>query len=183
MKVLSWNMRGLNNPQKQYALKNCIFHNKIEVLLLQEVKMNDAPFSLITGKIWPGAEFFISDASGASSGLAAMWDPSEFYGSLITTSANFIFSRLSCTLDSWFLINVYVPKIRMGKLIMWNNITALLQNDHNTHWMIVGGFNSFLFPSRKLGGLLVYSDIISDLVDFIGRNGLLDVDLIGQRFA
>lgn len=44
-------------------------------------------------------------------------------------------------------------------------------------------FNSLLIPSKKLGGLLEYYDNMTDLVDFIGRNALMDVDLTWKKFT
>ena len=78
MKFLSWNVRGLNNPQKQYALKQIIFQEKIDYMLIQ--KMSCASFDKIAGYIWPGAGYLHMDADGASGGIATMWNLNSMKG-------------------------------------------------------------------------------------------------------
>ena len=77
MKFLSWNMRGLNNPQKQYALKQIISQEKIDCVLIQETKMSSASFDKIASYIWLGAGYLHRDSDGASGGIATMWNSSS----------------------------------------------------------------------------------------------------------
>lgn len=70
------------------------------MVLLQEVNMSMSSFSLVVGKIWPSAKFFISDATGASGGLVTMWDPSHFSSSLLSSSANLLVFELSSLMNS-----------------------------------------------------------------------------------
>lgn len=47
MKVVSWNVRGLNAPSKQRLVKHCLSSFSPELVLLQETKLGDvdlAPF-------------------------------------------------------------------------------------------------------------------------------------------
>ena len=39
MKIVSWNIRGLNNPHKQDMVRNMIRDNKPDIVLLQETKV------------------------------------------------------------------------------------------------------------------------------------------------
>ena len=39
MKIISWNIQGLNNPHKQDILKNMIRDNRLDILVIQETKM------------------------------------------------------------------------------------------------------------------------------------------------
>lgn len=80
MKVMSWNMRGMNSSHKQLALKNYILEHKIDVLLLQETKMKKAIFDNIAKYLWLGASYLYGDAKGASRGLAVLWNPSRLKG-------------------------------------------------------------------------------------------------------
>lgn len=73
-------MRGLNNPQKQYALKQIISQEKIYYVLIQETKMSSASFVKIASYIWPGARYLHMDADGASGGIATMWNLNSMKG-------------------------------------------------------------------------------------------------------
>ena len=39
MKIISWNIRGLNNPHKHDILKNMIRDNRPDIFVIQETKM------------------------------------------------------------------------------------------------------------------------------------------------
>lgn len=66
MKFLSWNIRGLNSPHKQFAIKQLILEMKIDICLLQEVKMPFQTFVVVASKLWPGVDYLYVDALGAS---------------------------------------------------------------------------------------------------------------------
>lgn len=57
MKFLSWNLRGLNSPQKKFLIKQYILEMKLDICLLQEVKMSYQTFATTAGKIWLGVAF------------------------------------------------------------------------------------------------------------------------------
>ena len=80
MKLLSWNIRGLNNPQKQYAIKLLIAQEKIDCVLIQETKMSSSSFDKIANYIWPGAGYIHRSSDGASGGIATMWNLKSMKG-------------------------------------------------------------------------------------------------------
>ena len=80
MKFLSWNLRGLNNPQKQYALKKCIFQEKVDCVLIQETKMSSANFDKIVSHVWQSDAYMHMDAKGALRGIATLSNPYSMMG-------------------------------------------------------------------------------------------------------
>lgn len=80
MKFFSWNVRGLNNPQKQYALKQIISQEKIDCMLIKEKKMSCASFDKIVGYIWPRVGYLHMDANGSSRGISTMWNLNSMKG-------------------------------------------------------------------------------------------------------
>lgn len=72
MKIISWNIRGLNNPHKKDMVRNMIRANKSDIVLLQENKMPkykvESLFFFSNGKILGG------DADGASGGMSFIWN-------------------------------------------------------------------------------------------------------------
>ena len=90
MKLLSWNIRGLNNPQKQYAIKLLIVQEKLDCVLIQETKMSSSSFDKIANYIWPGAGYIHRSLDGASGGIATMWNLNSMKGYEIWKDKNFV---------------------------------------------------------------------------------------------
>lgn len=88
MNIISWNIRGLNNPHKKDMLKNIIRDNKLDIMLLQETKMQkdkvESLFFFSSGKILSG------DADGSSSGMAVIWNDKNIHGELLSQNKNMI---------------------------------------------------------------------------------------------
>src|SRR5699024_5496043 len=75
MKLISWNVRGLNSPTKHRMLKNMIQQERPTLFFLQETKSNSNVLEKILNKVWTGCRSDSVDASGASGGLAILWNP------------------------------------------------------------------------------------------------------------
>jgi len=74
MKLISWNIRGLNGPRKGRLLKNMLMQEKPSILFLQETKCSSVTLEKIAAKVWPSGLVAAVDAQGASGGLAILWD-------------------------------------------------------------------------------------------------------------
>ena len=70
MKLISWNIRGLNSPGKHKILKTMIQKERPNILFLQETKCNSEMIGSILSKAWPNCSSVAVDASGTSGGLA-----------------------------------------------------------------------------------------------------------------
>lgn len=74
MKIISWNVRVLNALKKQRLVLCCMKASKLEVVLLQETKVNKEKILSFTNKLgyWE-VDFF--EAMGSAGGLAILWNP------------------------------------------------------------------------------------------------------------
>ena len=69
MNVITWNVRGLNAPNKQRLLKHCISNTKIDIFLFQEDKLSSLEMGKLSRSLgW--REVRDSLAKGALGGLA-----------------------------------------------------------------------------------------------------------------
>jgi len=75
MKLISWNVRGLNSPSKHKMIKNLIMQEKPAIVFLQETKSSSTAIDRLSNKIWVGSSSISVDASGASGGLSIIWNP------------------------------------------------------------------------------------------------------------
>jgi exonuclease III len=75
MKIITWNIRGLNGRSKQRTLRDCIRAENPDVLLLQETKCVGVEAETIFHRCWRGCDSLHTDSFGASGGLAILWNP------------------------------------------------------------------------------------------------------------
>ena len=73
MNVLTWSFMGLNSPNKQWLLKHCILNSKVDIILLQEMKLSSEEMGKFRRSLgW--REIMDSSKEGASRCLAIIWD-------------------------------------------------------------------------------------------------------------
>lgn len=84
---------------------------------------------------------------------------------------------------SWSLINVYAPNQRNARNSLWHDLTNWTNISKRSQWLMVGDFNSPLYPLKKCGGIVGYSDTMADLANFLSNTSLVEIDLLGQSFT
>ena len=77
MKVLSWNIRGLNSKGKQHYLKDKLKTKKPQIMLLQETKVSGQKLEAILQSFKMQYEGMALDSVGTSGGIAILWNTTE----------------------------------------------------------------------------------------------------------
>jgi hypothetical protein len=75
LRLLSWNVRGLNNPQKRESIKYWLRSWKCDVVCLQETKLDQVDLQMVRS-LWgsPFVEWEFLPASGSAGGVLMLWD-------------------------------------------------------------------------------------------------------------
>lgn len=71
MRIISWNARGLNAPNKRCLIKSQMDLVKCDIFMFQETKLSKESANLVFSS-WRKWEFLSSLACGASGGLALL---------------------------------------------------------------------------------------------------------------
>ena len=75
MKLLSWNVCGMNSVSKRVVLKGMVQSFKGECLFLQETKMEVIDIQIIRSIcLWSNSEFAMCPSIGASGGILLVWN-------------------------------------------------------------------------------------------------------------
>ena len=75
MKLLSWNVRGMNSVSKRVVLKGMVQSFKGECLFLQETKMEIIEIQIIRSICpWSNSQFGMCPSIGASGGILLVWN-------------------------------------------------------------------------------------------------------------
>ena len=90
IKILSWNVKGVNDPDKRKVIKNFLITHKVDLVCLQETKVqemnNDMVHSLGAGRFlnWKAL-----NVEGSARGILLLWDNNR------TTMVNSVVSSFS----------------------------------------------------------------------------------------
>eukprot|EP00253_Pinus_taeda_P010679 PITA_10679 len=177
MKLISWNIRGLNGLRKGRILKNMLKQEKPSILFLQETKCNSTILERIATKAWPGGLVTAVDSQGASRGLAILWDAHIIQLNNIQDNKNFIQAtfHLSSTNAHGLLTNVYFPQDTVQKSQLLNTLSELNSDRPFPLWISGGDYNMITSKEEKKGSRSNTNNEDSLLKDFINSNWLMDI--------
>jgi exonuclease III len=171
IKILVWNVRGINSQGKWDALRDKIGESGASIIYLQETKRSNFDASYLK-KLCPRNlskfEFFPSD--GASGGLIIIWNPAMFVGSLLSANAYSVTVKFICSLTgkSFGLTNIYGPSNGVEKATFINWLYNFDFTDLDD-WLLAGDFNLIRSPENRnrvggnLNDMMLFNDLIQHL--------------------
>lgn len=120
MKVLSWNIRGLNEEGKRSTIKSLIQKWKVDILCLQETKIQGCNSRLIQqlwGNKW--ADWVELTANGTRGGIIVIWDKRKWVKTYTQLGCYSISCMLQSTLEESsdgasraFMVHILIRKGR-----------------------------------------------------------------------
>ena len=143
MKIISWNIKGLNGRSKQKFLRDLILAEKPDIVLLQETKCTSKDVDRLLPYCWKQGEAVSTMAIGTAGGLDILWNTNS------VLLENFIATRWSIIVDyrligskkPGHLTNVYGPASLREKQAFLRNLNYLSNLTQHNRWIIGGDFN------------------------------------------
>ena len=184
LKILSWNVRGVNDSSKRKVIKSVIRKQKVDLFCIQETKMQvmteGVVRSLGLGRF---LDWRVLNAMGSTGGVLICWDKRSLE---ILDWEEGQFS-ISCRFRNvgdggiWVFTGVYGPFSREEMECLWEEIGAI-RGLWEEPWCLGGDFNTILYHfERSRNGRITsamrrFAQIIDDL-------GLVDFSLQGGSFT
>jgi exonuclease III len=184
LKILSWNVRGLNDRDKRHQVRYLIKLWGPDVICLQETKM-DIITRGMARSLWGihHLDWVYLGSEGASGGILLMWDRrvvekiDEAIG-LFSVSCKF---KCVEEQNEWAFSGVYGPQTDRERRLMWEELSGLA-SWWSTSWCLGGDFNVVRFPSER-SGADQFTSAMNDFSEFIFSMGLRDIQLEGGRYT
>ena len=184
IKLLSWNVRGANNPNKRNVIRNFITSQRVDLVCLQETKIQEMSLvvarSLGVGRV---SEWRAVEAEGTTGGILVFWDTRKL--ELVETEIGHF--SVTCMFKNvedgflWAFTGVYGPVKRSKREMFWEVLGAL-KGLWEGPWCIGGDFNVVLSPNdRNLEGGL--SHPMRRFNEVVNELGLRDLPLQGGPFT
>ncbi|KAK4551239.1 hypothetical protein RGQ29_032449 [Quercus rubra] len=161
--MLSWNVRGLNNPHKRDVVKNLLREWKCDTVCFQESKLDSTSSSLVKS-LWgsPFVDWGALDAIHTAGGVILMWDKRvvERVDSVVESFS--ISVVLKGVLDGfeWICSEVYGPTDGSLRYAMWAELD-LVRSRWTGAWCLFGDFSVICYPTVILLVLLCLNSQIS----------------------
>lgn len=108
MKIISWNVRGVNALEKKTQIKQQLDACGADIVVLQETKTLESTYRLLIQK-WRSWKFAHSLAQGASGGLITLWNPKSVAVEPIQNEKNWQLLKVKHFDLQFWLVNVYAP--------------------------------------------------------------------------
>lgn len=128
LKLISWNVRGLNDKGKRRIVKNCIDQWKADIICLREAKLQ-GDMQGIVKQLWGGrwAKHDCLEASGTRGGIIMLWDSRVWKREILQSGVH----TLTCSFEAllqdvnYHISSVYVPNCKVEKREVWDELGAV----------------------------------------------------------
>ena len=147
VKILSWNVRGMNDSGKRLCIKNMMKDWNADIICLQETKME-----LITAQIirslWRChyVDWVFLGSIGASGGIVLMWDKrvvEKVEDAVGSFSVSCKFKNVEDQ-NVWMFTGVYGPNVDGDRGLMWDELAGI-RSWWDVPWCLGGDFNVVWF--------------------------------------
>ena len=159
VKILSWNVRGLNDRDKRLQVRSFIKQWGADIICLQETKIELVSRRLVRS-LWGihHVDWMFLGSIGASGGILLMWDH-RVVEKIDEAMGDFSVScRFRGVIDQfeWAFSGVYGPQTDRERSLMWDELAGLA-SWWGIPWCFGRDFNVIRFPTERLGGGSVHS--------------------------
>jgi hypothetical protein len=179
-KMVTWNVRGLNEMKKRLRVRRLLRQWKVDIVCLQETKLEMITHELVQS-LWscPYVEWSYVASFGASGGILLMWDR-RVVSKVDVCQGNFVAACSFRNMDDgmeWAFAGVYGPNRDDLRRQLWEELAGLMCI-WELPWCIGGDFNVTLFHDERSGGVR-RRRAVAAFTDFIAEMGLMDLPLAG----
>ncbi|XP_020697963.1 uncharacterized protein LOC110110708 [Dendrobium catenatum] len=175
----SWNVRGLNNPDKVGFCKSLINSHDLKMLCILEAKISQSLLDdswFLNSHLLFENECSCNNFNDASPGrIWLKWDSSVFTFNTLITSPQLIHGVLSAgSFPPIFLSVVYASNSLEERRSLWNLLVDLIPPSDKP-WVILGDFNCCRFDTEKAGGSTLSDFRLGELNNMVFNCGVQDL--------
>ncbi|KAJ9561655.1 hypothetical protein OSB04_006815 [Centaurea solstitialis] len=181
VKILTWNIRGLNTALKQNEVRDLIKEKGVNICAILETHVRGDGLGNVCTRVfgrWQWVSNYVHSDSGTR--IIIGWDEALFDLMVFDMSDQYVNCQIKVRgSDSAFLITfVYAANQGRARQCLWSGLRKFRAIMGDKPWVLTGDFNTLLFPHDALGGT---SRRNSDMDDFASL--VEDVEVFDLRYT
>jgi exonuclease III len=184
LKLLNWNVRGLNDRARRTVVRNLVLTSRCSILSVQESKLGALTGNDITDIVGQTLTGFAQlPALGTRGGVLLFWCPDRFHATNVDVRE---FSITVTLVDrqyghAWSLTSVYGPSDDTRKREFLKELVAIHAQISGA-WMVIGDFNIILHDTDK-NKPRVNISWMRKFKSVLDASYLREIKLVGRRFT
>ena len=128
IKILCWNVRGINDFEKRKLIKGVVRNQKPDLVCLLETKVKEMSLQMVKSVgVGRFLNWVLVDARGAAGGLLLFWDNRVLENLEVESGGHSISVQFRNYADgfSWIFSGVYGPVISSENEDFWEELRAI----------------------------------------------------------
>ncbi|XP_074301215.1 uncharacterized protein LOC141632574 [Silene latifolia] len=181
IKLGVWNVRGLNNVNKQKHLKWFLLQNDVELFGLLETRVKPSSLNLIASNVCYGWNFVTNISQHPGGRIWILWKGNSVDVEVLEMSEQYIHTkiRLVQTENVFLATFIYAFNKIEHRVPLWNALDRL---SGNGPWIILGDFNNVLYTNERLGKAVRDEEMLP-FQSTVARCDLHDMKTTGAFFT
>ncbi|PWA97296.1 RNA-directed DNA polymerase, eukaryota, Reverse transcriptase zinc-binding domain protein [Artemisia annua] len=163
MKIATWNIRGLSNPDKQKEVKKFIAEENLQMCAILETHIK---YKKVGDNIFGNWDYVINvEDNNKGCRIMVGWNQNMVDVRMINKSRQSLLLLVETIgqRKSFFYTIVYASNSGIERRRLWNELGAYKQITNGTAWVIIGDFNVTLEVNEHSNGSSKYT---SDMIEF-----------------
>ena len=128
IKILSWNVRGANDPDKRKVIKNFLIRYRADVVCLQETKIQEMS-NILARSLGVGRQlnWKVMNAEGSAGGIVVFWNNSSIslMDSVVGSFSVSCLFRMPEDGFQWAFTGVYGPVENSDREAFWEELGSI----------------------------------------------------------
>ena len=152
-RICSWNIRGLNQPNKPEDVKIFLHEKRIGFIGLLETKVKESKVDLNSYNIFHGWIWHHNFTICNKGRIWIAWRPQFYKVDILSQSDQYIHCKASqlSTMKDFYITFVYGMNQEQHRQSLWEDLHNISQQMIEA-WCILGDFNVVLYKEYRIGG-------------------------------
>ena len=184
IKILSWNVRGVNDPVKRSVIKGFLISNRVDLVCFQETKVQQMNVGMVRSLgVGRYLNWIALDAEGSAGGILLLWDKRRISleDSVAGSFSVSCWFRMAEDGFQWVFSGVYGPIDKRYRESFWEELGSI-RGLWDNPWCVGGDFNEILSPNERFRGGRI-SNSMRRFADVLNDLGLRDLPLQGGHYT